>query len=87
MKRIEKGDVVKTLNLAITDILEMAPEMREKLLNYFIDVAFADGVLDEKEMALIYDFGKKLGYPENEIAKALGVKIRKDFITCVSALK
>ena len=87
LKRVEKGDVVKTLNLAIADILEMAPEMREKLLNYFIDVAFADGVLDEKEMSLIYDFGKKLGYPESEIAKSLGVKIRKDFITCVSALK
>ena len=61
--------------------------MREHLLRYFIDVAFADGELNEAEMALIYDFGDKLGYPKSEIAKALGIKIRKEFKPCVSALK
>lgn len=87
LKRVEKGDVVKTLNTAIKDILEMAPDLRGELLKYFINMAFADGELDEKEMALIYDFGDKLGFPEGEIAEVLCAKIRKEFIPSVSALK
>ena len=35
----------------------MAPDLKSELLNYFVNMAFADGILDEKELALIYDFG------------------------------
>ena len=87
LKRIEKGDVVKTLNDSITKILELAPQMRGDLLRYFIDVAFADGFLEENEMALIYDFGGKLGFSEGEIARALGGKIREDFHPKAGVLK
>lgn len=87
LKRVEKGDVVKTLNDSVSTILENAPHMRSNLLRYFIDVAFADGDLDEGEVALIYDFGSKIGFPEGEIAKALGSKLREDFCPKASALK
>ena len=87
LKRVEKGDVINILNSAIKDILEMAPDLKEELLNYFINMAFADGELEENELALIYDFGEKLGFPESEIAVTLGLKIRKEFIPSVSALK
>ena len=54
---------------------------------YFIDVAFADDELEETELKLIYDFGEKLGFPQPEIARALGIKIREDFKPLASALK
>ena len=57
LKRVEKGDLISTLNNAIKNILEMAPDLKCELLNYFVNMAFADGILDEKELALIYDFG------------------------------
>ena len=87
LKRVEKGKVVNTLNTAIKDILEMAPDLKGELFNYFVNMAFADGELNEKELALIYDFGDKLGYHESEIAEFLCNKIRKEFVPSVSALK
>lgn len=87
LKRVEKGDVVNTLNNAIKNILEMAPDLKGELFNYFVNMAFADGELNEKELALIYDFGDKLGYHESEIAEFLCNKIRKEFVPSVSALK
>lgn len=68
-------------------ILEMAPDLKSELLNYFVNMAFADGILAEKELALIYDFGDKLGYAESEIAEFMCNKVRKEFKPCVSALK
>lgn len=61
--------------------------MRSNLLRYFIDVAFADDELHEEELKLIYDFGDKIGFPEQEIANALGIKIREDFSPKAEALK
>ena len=87
LKRVEKGDVIWTLNNAIKNILDMAPDLRGELLNYFINMAFADGVLNDKEMKLINDFGNKLGYHENEIANILKIKIRNNFTPSVTELK
>lgn len=87
LKRIEKGDVMQTFNEAVNKILEIAPHMRSNLLRYFIDVAFADNELGEDELKLIYDFGDKIGFPQPEIARALGIKIREDFKPLASALK
>ena len=61
--------------------------MRSNLLRYFIDVAFADNELGEEELKLIYNFGDKIGFPQSEIARALGIKIREDFKLLASALK
>ena len=87
LKRVEKSDVVSTLNNSIKNILEMAPDLKSELLNYFVNMAFADGILDEKELALIYDFGDKLGYVESEIAEFMCNKVRKEFKPNVTALK
>ena len=86
LKKTEKEDVVKVLNEAVADILKMAPDMSSLLLNYFIDVAYADGTLEERELDLILDFGRKLGFPDSEIAKALGTKVREDLVPQASAL-
>lgn len=87
LKRVEKSDVMKTFNEAVTKILDIAPHMRSNLLRYFIDVAFADNELGKEELKLIYNFGDKIGFPQSEIAHAIGIKIRKDFVPLASALK
>ena len=87
LKRVEKGDLISTLNNAIKNILEMAPDLKSELLNYFVNMAFADGILDEKELTLIFDFGDKLGYAESEISEFMRNKVRKEFKPCVGALK
>lgn len=88
LKQVEKGDVMKILNESVDKVLEMAPDMRINLLNYFIGIVFADNDLDAREIQLIYDFGVgKLGFSEFEVAKELGLKIRDDFKPRASALK
>ena len=87
LKRIEKGDVGKTLNDSIAKILGMAPEMKSSLLRYFIDVAFADDELEENELNLIFNFGDKIGFSEEQISAAIGAKIREDFSPNANGLK
>ena len=68
--------------------LEMAPDMRINLLNYFIRIVLADNELSESELQLVYDFGmRKLGFSDTEIAKQLGVFIHEEFSPRASALK
>lgn len=87
LKRVEKGDVMKTFNESVTKILELAPQLRSSLLRYFIDIAFADGEMDEEEMKLIYDFGDQIGFPETEVSHAICIKIQEDFSPKASGLK
>lgn len=68
-------------------ILELAPHLQSSLLRYFIDIAFADGELNEEELKLIYDFGDKIGFGQFEIAKAIVMKIQSDFEPKASGLK
>ena len=88
LRQVEKGEYMKILEESTEAVLEMAPDMRINLLNYFIRIVIADNELDEKELQLIYDFGmRKLGFSEVEIAKQLGVFIHEEFSPRASALK
>lgn len=87
LKRVEKGDAVKIFNDSVDKILEMDPKMNINLLNYFINVVFADGVLDVQEMDLIFEFGEKIGISNGETARMIGVKLGKDFEPKASLLK
>ena len=87
LKHVEKGDVMKVFNDSVSKILEINPRKGIDLLNYFINVAFADGELDEKEIELINDFGEKLGFSEFDIARAIGIKVQENFFPKASALK
>lgn len=87
LKQVEKGSVKVVFNDSVAKILKIAPQKREDLLNYFINVAFADGLLNEKEMTLIYEFGKKLSFTEGEVATILGKKVQKDFTPKASLLE
>ena len=73
--------------LSIDKVLEMDPGMNEGLLRYFITVVFADGILDDNEMALIFEFGREIGFSDGEIATAIGIRLREDFSPNAIALK
>jgi tellurite resistance protein len=87
LKRVEKGDVMKIFNDSVDKVLEMDPDMNEGLLRYFITVVFADGILDENEMELIFDFGRKIGFSDGDIARAVGIRLREDFTPRATVLK
>jgi tellurite resistance protein len=87
LKRVEKGDVMKIFNDSVDKVLEMDPDMNEGLLRYFITVVFADGILDENEIELIFDFGRKIGFSDGDIARAVGIRLREDFTPRATVLK
>ncbi len=87
LKRIEKGDVGKIFKESVDKILEMNSGMADALLDYFITVVFADGILDNDEMALIFDFGHQVGFSDGEIARTIGLKLKEDFSPTALSLK
>lgn len=87
LKRVERGDVAKIFKESVDKVLEMDPSMNEGLLRYFITVVFADGILDDKEMDLIFEFGHEIGFSDEEIAKAIGVRLIEDFTPRATVLK
>lgn len=87
LKQVEKGDVMKIFKESVAKIMKIAPYKNIDLLTYYINVAFADGIIDEKEIELIYDLGKKVGLSYDDIARELGKKVQKDFKPLASALK
>lgn len=87
LKRVEKGDVAQIFYDSVEKILEMDPSMNEGLLRYFITIVIADGILDNNEMDLIFDFGSRIGFSHCEIAKAIGVRLMDDFEPKATALK
>lgn len=87
LKRVEKGDVAQIFYDSVEKILEMDPSMNEGLLRYFITIVIADGILDNNEMDLIFDFGSRIGFSHGEIAKAIGVRLMDDFEPKATALK
>lgn len=87
LKRVEKGDVAQIFYDSVEKILEMDPSMNEGLLRYFITIVIADGILDNNEMDLIFDFGSRIEFSHGEIAKAIGVRLMDDFEPKATALK
>ena len=87
LKRVEKGDVAQIFKESVDKILEMDSSMADALLDYFVTVVFADGILDNDEMALIFDFGRQIGFSDGEIARAVGARLKEDFSPTALALK
>jgi len=62
-------------------LLEVNPGERYSMFAFLIDVALADRVLDQREVALLFDVGEKLfGFPRKEVAQQLGNAIQKGFV-------
>lgn len=80
LRKIEKSNVTELFNECVKHILEMAPYMKAKLLNYFIEITCADGKIAPEELELVIDFGKRLGFHPVEISRALAIEIRDNYV-------
>lgn len=88
LKQVEKGDVVKIFEESFGKILEIAtPEDEITPLNYILEIVIADNYLDDREMTVVYDLGRKMGLTDYQISKEIAEKLREKFQPRATALK
>lgn len=88
LKDIKKeGKILDGFIQTTNKILELDPGMRSSLLSYLIDVAYADRRFANSEILFIYKFGHNIGFSESDVAKAIGLKIRKNFVPLADVLE
>ena len=88
MKQVEKGDVVKIFEDSFNKILEIAtPEDEITPLNYILEIVIADNYLDDREMSVVYDLGRRMGLSDFQISKEITLKLREKFQPRAIALK
>ena len=88
LKQVEKGDVVKIFEDSFNKVLELStPEDEITPLNYILEIIVADNDLDDREISVAYDLGRKMGLSDFQISKAIALKLREKFQPRASALK
>ncbi len=88
LKQIEKGDVVKIFEDSFNKILEIAtPEDEVTPLNYILEIVVADNYLDDREIQLVYELGRRMGLSDFQISKEIALKLREKFQPRASSLK
>ena len=88
LKQIEKGDVVKTFEESFNKILELSsPEDGVTPFNYILEIVIADRYLDDKEICVVYDLGRKMGLSDFQISREIAEMLREKFQPRASALK
>ena len=88
LKHVEKGDVVKIFEESFNKILELSsPEDGVTPLNYILEIVIADRYLDDREISVVYDLGRKMGLSDYQISKEIAEKLREKFQPRASALK
>ena len=74
--------------LAQFKILEIAtPEDEITPLNYILEIVVADNNLDDREMSVVYDLGRRMGLSDYQISKEIALKLREKFQPRATALK
>ncbi len=86
MDEIIKGDISKTFNDAVENILRINPSMREGMLSFMISLVMSDQSIDKAEIELLYSFGESIGFSEIEIANLIAVQIQRDFVPSLEAI-
>lgn len=76
LREVEKGDVAQTFKDSLQKLKREGPGMASILMSYLMDIAFADGFLDTKEVDVLYEIGRKLGFSDLDTAQLLADKIR-----------
>ncbi len=84
--QVLNGDVVKTFNDSVENILRINPGMREDMLEYMIQVVMSDKIITKEEVDLLYDFGHGVGLSDMEVATAIAVAIQKSYIPSIEAI-
>ena len=80
LEDIAKQDVAKVFSDTTAAILESDPGMRVPMLQYFIVIVLADREISQKEVSLIYEYGKNLGFTEKEISTHFASMIQRGYV-------
>lgn len=88
LKQVEKGDVDKIFDESFNKIMELAtPGDDISPMNYILELVIADRALDDREMAVVYELGRRMGYSDLLISKEIALKLRDKFRPRATALK
>lgn len=87
LKTVAKGDYITTLQQLISAISDSMPQMCQSAFMFAMDLACIDDILTPNEVECIFEIGKALGYPEEEITRLLTAKIRAHFEPQASSMK
>ena len=80
IEEVMKGDIMKTFNDSVENILKINPGMREDMLEYMIQIVISDKTISNEEMNMLYDFGRNVGLSDMEVATAIGWNLHHDSI-------
>lgn len=86
LEEIAGGDVMKTFNEAVENILKINPGMRMGLLEYMIHIALSDKIIARKEVDLLYQFGSSISLSEMEVATAIAESIQRNYMPSLESI-
>ena len=86
IEEVMKGDIMKTFNDSVENILKINPGMREDMLEYMINIVLSDKTLNRVEVDLLYHFGSSIGLSDMEVATAIAVAIQKGYVPSLSSI-
>lgn len=86
IEEVMKGDIMKTFNDSVENILKINPGMREDMLEYMIQIVISDKTISSEELNMLYDFGRNVGLSDMEVATAIAVAIQKNYIPSMEAI-
>ena len=86
IEEVMKGDIMKTFNDSVENILKINPGMREDMLEYMIQIVISDKTISNEEMNMLYDFGRNVGLSDMEVATAIAIAIQKNYIPSMEAI-
>jgi hypothetical protein len=86
LDEIAKGDVVKTFNESVENLLRINPGMREGMLRYMIDIVMSDQLIAKEEIELLYNFGENVGLSKIEVANAIAEAIQQNYVPSLESI-
>ena len=86
LDEIAASNVGDVFNLAVGNILNINPGMREGLLQYMVNIVMSDKKITEEEVAFLYDFGDDIGFSHMEVASAIAESIQKSYVPSLESI-
>lgn len=86
LKQVQKNDIDAIYDQSLKYILKNAGERVEDILNYFIELAFADKEMKKEELDAILKFGRKLKMPDRVIYSAVAEYLREKYWSLADSL-
>ena len=86
LESVAKSNVSKLFEMSVANILGHDPGMRDSLLIYMISLVLSDKEICESEIALVYGFGKGIGFSEKEISQKFAEMIQRNYVPSLESI-